>query len=447
MEDILNHYPDIVSSFAIPTILGVITMMIPLLLSNGILISNKYKSQHIIRLFMRESVSIGFAIVFFTSIIALILWLLQIPRCIDFGCMNVFVDNSALIILLISAILLLIMALGVIVLLFIYLKPKFLFNKISKRYKRWQSRFERNHSKRLQKRKDSMEEIILEMMIYSIRAELPYIYDNFLIYYYENCLRNVGNGFSEDNYRVIENAIYAVCKTQKDKFVDFEINTWFWILLKKRNDERTRKSIWKSVRYCIVSKNDRFIKNYLEEANLVNEYSEDFRIFNCMIGAMLLYSRNYTMVRKLLHEDYGNLTVPQNSCEMSPNSCVISMYYKICKMGKVKIVQNYPFPDINNDGNAFDDIADDYGDLNVEWIDNFFALLFLKNLGYNKCQIPASPKSSGILDNLLKKVLEYNKNKDLLKKLNIAIDINDCDIEKEIGYFEQKLAAYKNYIP
>ena len=442
MEDIMNHYPDIVSSFAIPTILGVIAMMIPLLLSNGILISNKYKSQHIIRLFMRESVSIGFAIVFFTSIIALILWLLQIPRCIDFGCMNVFVDNSALIILLISAILLLIMALGVIVLLFIYLKPKFLFNKISKRYKRWQSRFERNHSKRLQKRKDFMEEIILEMMIYSIRAELPYIYDNFLIYYYENCLRNVGNGFSEDNYRVIEKAIYAVCKTQKDKFVDFEINNWFWILLKKRNDERTRQSIWKCVRCCIVSKNDRFLKDYLNEANSIdnNEYSEEFRAFNCMIGAMLLYSGNYTMVKKLLSNDYGSLTAVSISC-------VIPLYGNIRKMGKYKIVQNYPFPDINNDGNAFDDIADDYGDLNIEWIDNFFALLFLKNFRYESCQIPASTKSSDVLDNLLKKVLEYNKNKDLLKKLNIAIDINDCDIEKEIDYFEQKLAASKNYIP
>ena len=146
------------------------------------------------------------------------------------------------------------------------------------------------------------------------------------------------------------------------------------------------------------------------------------------------------MVKKILSIDYSSLTAKSNSC-------AIPLYDNIRKMGKYEIVQNYPFPDMNSDGNMFDDIAEDYGELNIEWIDNFFALLFLKNFGYNNCQIPASPKSSGILDNLLKKVLEYNKNKDLLKKLNIAIDINDCDIEKEIGYFEQKLAAYKNYIP
>ena len=51
-------------------------------------------------------------------------------------------------------------------------------------------------------------------------------------------------------------------------------------------------------------------------------------------------------------------------------------------MGKVKIVQNYPFPDINNDGNAFDDIADDYGTPIVATADGIVTVAGWNSGGY-----------------------------------------------------------------
>lgn len=406
MENIFNQYPDIVSYFAIPTILGIILMMIPLLLSNVLLISHKYKSQHIIRMFFKEPVTICFFAFSSLGFVALIAWIFQIPRCCDFGCLNIFIENSAFVIIITLSFIMIIMTIAVIVLLVMYLDPKYLFKRICERHTKTL-----NKSARMLYKQNNSLETMQEMIFFSIKSELPYIYNEFMTYYHEKCIGKDNDKILENDYDTIEKIVYAICKTQKDKFVDFEINTWFRILLKNRNDDNAKKSIWKCIRCCIVYGNERFLKNYLDEANDIAENNEDenFRMFNCMVGAMLLYSKKYTMVKKLLED--GKLTAMSNSD-------VVSMYNKISKIDKKDLSKDYSYPEINQEGNMIDVIADDCGNLNVEWNNKFFALLFIKHCETENTKVPSIENDSPLI-NLHNNVVDYMNNKELLKKLGI----------------------------
>ena len=101
---ILNNIGEIVSEFCIPTIIGIFTFATPLILQTISRIDDKYESTLLAKLFVKDwvcRVFIGIAIGSFAS---LLLWMLNLPRVVDRGVLNAWIDNSASLILLISVI-------------------------------------------------------------------------------------------------------------------------------------------------------------------------------------------------------------------------------------------------------------------------------------------------------------------------------------------------------
>lgn len=105
---------DIIRDIAIPLIIGILSLMTPVLLEALSRIDNKYNSVVLVKAFKQEPIFRLFVIALIASIISIVLWCLNLPRIIDVPVMNNFIDNSASYLLLGATIILVISALEVI---------------------------------------------------------------------------------------------------------------------------------------------------------------------------------------------------------------------------------------------------------------------------------------------------------------------------------------------
>ena len=129
---ILNNIGEIVSEFCIPTIIGIFTFATPLILQTISRIDDKYESTLLAKLFVKDWVCRTFIGIGIGSFVSLLLWMLNLPRVVDWGILNVWVDNSASLILLISVIALIVAACGILYLTYTYYIPKKLVARLQK---------------------------------------------------------------------------------------------------------------------------------------------------------------------------------------------------------------------------------------------------------------------------------------------------------------------------
>src|SRR5574344_1064310 len=93
-------YPDIIADICIPLIMAIFTFALPLLLSAAERIDDKYKSVLLIKLFRKDRCCRYFLACLLFSIIAVVIYSLNMPRLINCGILNSLIDNSAIILLL-----------------------------------------------------------------------------------------------------------------------------------------------------------------------------------------------------------------------------------------------------------------------------------------------------------------------------------------------------------
>ena len=85
---------DIIRDVAIPTIIGILSLMSPILLEALSRLDNKYNSVTLISAFKQEIIYKMFVLALIASIISIVIWCLNLPRLVDVPELNNFIDNS-----------------------------------------------------------------------------------------------------------------------------------------------------------------------------------------------------------------------------------------------------------------------------------------------------------------------------------------------------------------
>jgi hypothetical protein len=100
-----SNYLNIVGTFAIPMVIAIFALAFPLLFQTASRIDDKYNSTLLIKVCRKDPICVWFICVLFIALICIVLWILQLPRIVDWGnTFNVVIDNSALILLVLSTI-------------------------------------------------------------------------------------------------------------------------------------------------------------------------------------------------------------------------------------------------------------------------------------------------------------------------------------------------------
>ena len=103
---------DIIRDVAIPTTIGIFSLMTPILLEALSRIDNKYNSVILVTAFKRELLYKQYVFTLLASIVSIVIWCLNLPRIVNIPWLNNFIDNSAAYLLLTTTLSLVIISLG-----------------------------------------------------------------------------------------------------------------------------------------------------------------------------------------------------------------------------------------------------------------------------------------------------------------------------------------------
>jgi hypothetical protein len=406
----LSTYPPAVSDFAIPVIIGIIALAVPILVQTISSIDKKYDSQALVNSFIRDWRTISFVCVVILAIVALVLWILQIPRFCDFGPhLNYFLDdilNPWLVI--ISAILLLVSSTFLFYLIIIFNIPNKLLKLLRKRYDfvgRRAGGF--GHSSAASHFRE-----ISSLFYFSIKTNNDDLSRRCYAFFKECVVDKRMNTYSIGVKDVIySDSFYDMIFTSndilcgRDSTSRFSLNSFalYDMFFDYNNDtyvsEKSFNSLWHCLSRDMIFGKDEFIFSYWTLSNqyfqlylrplepkfgdklsIINnkEIKERenrrkiFREFHFALGALLLYSGKYALLKRLMFytttQPPRYFLVPETLKDVvttyvsltKPTSSVLSTYY---------FENRYPFP------------IDNTVEMNstVEgWIKRYLSILFLR---------------------------------------------------------------------
>lgn len=134
---LLANYADIISEFATPMVIAIFALAFPLLFQTASRIDDKYNSTLLIKVFRKDWICKWFIYTLLGTLICCGLWILQLPRLIDCGeVINAIIDNSALILLLVSTVVLVVTTICSIWLMYVYYMPDKLLGRLITQYHR-----------------------------------------------------------------------------------------------------------------------------------------------------------------------------------------------------------------------------------------------------------------------------------------------------------------------
>ena len=435
---ILNNIGEIVSEFCIPTIIGIFTFATPLILQTISRIDDKYESTLLAKLFVKDwvcRVFIGIAIGSFAS---LLLWMLNLPKVVDWGVLNVWIDNSASLILLISVIALIIAACGILYLTYTYYIPKKLVSRLQK---------QRNTHLNERIYFDGVSKVLN----YSIskadeelaRQTYSAIIDELIKTRTDKSGQEVI--YPDEFYDAVFEANERLLKRERKTLSYLNEGSMLSIFIDEVQQtiisDKTYQYMWLGLRQAVLYNNSEAIKAYWEKAHqyanfaldrIHPEYDKDFNIvnkealdqqktikekfveFHYALGGLLLYHKMYDTLEYIM--SWTNQQPPKYILVPSTMSEVINMYMQIAFKdgirGFIYYESHYPFIGVRG-VNASDIIR--------FWIKKYMAVLFLRQYTLHSyyiyedtLQLPQVPESMSekhawndeldILQDLLQKI-------------------------------------------
>ena len=453
IERILVNYADVISSFAIPMVIAIFALAFPLLFQTASRIDDKYNSTLLIKVFRKDWICKWFIYTLLGALICCGLWILQLPRLIDCGeFINILIDNSALILLLVSTIFLVMMTICSMWLMYVYYMPKLLFERLKKQY---------HNSKANDKPMLFM--AISKLMHYAIKKSDSELSFSTLQFYTEAFLeyRKDKNNkictYPEEYYRVINETNELVYMEPKKETSFFNESVMLGLLIDEYQgtilSDKTYSEIWRGLRQALYYNRVDFIIAYWHKAhqymnfwlNSINpQYDKNFRVtnqtaidtreaererfleFHYALGGLLMMKQKYTLINQLT--SWTNQTPPKYVLVPETMEEVILRFMKIERMAEymnpVYYEQKYPFPDISG-VNANDIIK--------MWIKRYIATLFLRQYTLHEYfvysrtlempnppqTLPEKRKWIEELDILKRFVMEYLSDTTCLKALNL----------------------------
>ena len=453
IERILANYADVISSFAIPMVIAIFALAFPLLFQTASRIDDKYNSTLLIKVFRKDWICKCFISTLLGALICCGLWMLQLPRIIDCGeVINIFIDNSALILLLVLTIVLIVMTISIMWLINVYYVPDKLLERLIKQY----------HKSNLPQKKELYFESISKILFYSIKKEgepLVRQLQDFYRYEFISYRKDKENNMIEYPdyfYDVMFDANECLCQRKRkniswynDSFYDFFIDEYQHTII----SNKTFSFVWKCLLQSVFYQKDEFIFSYWRKAhqymtfwlepiypkfdnnlNVTNQTDIDrrneerarFLEFHYALGGLLMMKQKYTLINQLT--SWTNQTPPKYVLVPETMEEVIVRFMEVEQKGGYMnpfyYEQKYPFPDIS--GVSANNII-------KMWIKRYIAILFLRQYTLHEYfvysrtlempnppqTLPEKRKWIEELDVLKRFVIDYLSDTSCLKSLNL----------------------------
>lgn len=452
IEQILSNYADVISEFAIPMVIAIFALAFPLLFQTASRIDDKYDSTLLIKVFRKDWISKLFIYTLLSALICCGLWVLQLPRLIDCGAdLNIFIDNSALILLLVSTVVLVVMTICSMWLMYVYYMPKRLFERLKYQYNKSGSD------------KSMFFMAISKLMHYAIKksdselsfSTLQFYYGEF--YAYREDKKNEICTYPEEYYRVINETNELIYMEPKRETSFFNESVMLGLLIDEYQgtilSDKTYSEIWKGLRQALYYNRTDFIVAYWHKAHqymnfwlepIYPQYDKNFNVtnqtdinrrnaererfleFHYALGGLLMMKQKYTLINQLT--SWTNQTPPKYVLVPETMEEVIRRFMEVKQKGgymnPVYYEQKYPFPDVSG--------INANGIIKM-WIKRYVTTLFLRQYTLHEyfvysrtLEMPNPPqtlseKRSWLeeLDTLKRFVMEYLSDISCLKSLNL----------------------------
>lgn len=447
---ILNNIGEIVSEFCIPTIIGIFTFATPLILQTISRIDDKYESTLLAKLFVKDWVCRTFIGIGIGSFVSLLLWMLNLPRVVDWGILNVWVDNSASLILLISVIALIVAACGILYLTYTYYIPKKLVARLQKQCNTHLN--ERIYFDGVSK--------VLNYSISKADEELArQTYSAIIDVLIKTRTNKSGQEiiYPDEFYDAVFEANERLLKRERKTLSYLNEGSMLSIFIDEVQQtiisDKTYQYMWLGLRQAVLYNNSEAIKAYWEKAHqyanfaldrIHPEYDKDFNIvnkealdqqktikekfveFHYALGGLLLYHKMYDTLEYIM--SWTNQQPPKYILVPSTMSEVINMYMQIAFKDGIRgfmyYESHYPFIGIRG-VNASDIIR--------FWIKKYMAVLFLRQYTLHShyiyedtLQLPRVPES-------MSEKYAWNNELDILQDLLQKI-CADTEMLEALGY-------------
>ena len=266
-KQISSEYADVISSFALPMVIAIFALAFPLLFQTASRIDDKYNSTLLIKVFREDWICKWFIYTLWGALICCGLWILQLPRIIDCGeIINILIDNSALILLLISTVVLVVMTICSMGLMYVYYMPKLLFVRLKKQY----------HNSKIND-KSMFFMAISKLMHYAIKksdselsySTLQFYHDEFSEY--RKGKKNEICTYPEEYYRVINETNEIVYMESKRETSFFNESVMLGLLIDEYQgtilSDKTYSEIWRGLRQALYYNRVDFIIAYWHKAH------------------------------------------------------------------------------------------------------------------------------------------------------------------------------------
>lgn len=481
IEQILSNYADVISEFAIPMVIAIFALAFPLLFQTASRIDDKYNSTLLIKVFRKDWICKWFIYTLLGALISCSLWIFQLPRLIDCGeVINVLIDNSALVLLLVSTFVLVVMTICSMWLMYVYYMPDKLLKRLIKQYHKANSSQEKIYF-----------EAISKILFYSIKKEGEPLARQLQVFYckefisYRKDKENKIIEYPDFFYDVVFDANECLCQRERksiswynDSFYDFFIDEFQHTVI----SDKTFSFIWKCLRQSVFYQKDEFIFSYWCKAHqymifwlgLINpKYDNNFNVtnqteinrrnaerdrfleFHYALGGLLMMKQKYTLINQLT--SWTNQTPPKYVLVPETMEEVIKMFMEVEQKGgytnSFYYEKKYPFPDISG-VNANNIIK--------MWIKRYIAILFLRQYTLHEYfvysrtlempnppqTLPEKRKWIEELDVLKRFVIDYLSDTSCLKSLNLEelsspdwfVDNNKPNPEELIENLKNKVA-------
>lgn len=447
---ILNNIGEIVSEFCIPTIIGIFTFATPLILQTISRIDDKYESTLLAKLFVKDWVCRTFIGIGIGSFVSLLLWMLNLPRVVDWGVLNVWIDNSASLILLISVIALIVAACGILYLTYTYYIPKKLVARLQKQCNTHLN--ERIYFDGVSK--------VLNYSISKADEELArQTYSAIIDVLIKTRTNKSGQEiiYPDEFYDAVFEANERLLKRERKTLSYLNEGSMLSIFIDEVQQtiisDKTYQYMWLGLRQAVLYNNSEAIKAYWEKAHqyanfaldrIHPEYDKDFNIvnkealdqqktikekfveFHYALGGLLLYHKMYDTLEYIM--SWTNQQPPKYILVPSTMSEVINMYMQIAfkdgSRGFMYYESHYPFIGVRG-VNASDIIR--------FWMKKYMVVLFLRQYTLNTyyiyedtLQMPRVPES-------MSEKYAWNNELDVLKDLLQKI-CADTEMLEALGY-------------
>ena len=447
----LYELNNIIETFCLPIIIGIFTFATPLILQTISRVDDKYNSTLLAKLFVKDMTCQTFIWTGVLSFLSILIWVLHFPRTVECGSFNVWIENSASLLILLFTISLIITSCGTLYLTYIYYIPDKLAERLQKQHNK-------NPNNRI------YFDAVCKVLNYSIsKADEPLARQTYSIIQSTLIKSREKTTNKEIEYRdeIYDNIFEAnelLLKRERKTISYMNDGAFLSIFIDEyqqtRISDKTYHYLWICLRQAIHYRNEEAIKAYWERAhsyartlsyktvpkyssrnkindkNTIKEYKKalnKFLEFHYALGGLLLYNNMYNALNYIM--SWTDSQPPKYNLVPSTMSEVIRMYMQIAQKDKNCIYMyfetRYPFFGVK---------GIDAGDTIRFWIKKYIAVLFIRQytlesyyINEDLLQMPVIPDPisekrlwNSQLDSLKNIIKQIFDNKNILQNLGFG---------------------------